>query len=364
MKSLAVFLIVSLLIVVHNAEAMSNTTTTVTIMVEPKGDISNSKSAGSSGSVSSTTESTDANKQQTTTDVSQTVVSTDKSKSNANQHGTHVANMFSGSSFGSPIQFPQVVSVGSNQLEQEDNLHFLLSDRMKLPRYEENPTSVLAKPEIIGPLAAAVGVGLTSAFPIKPVGFSAASLKSFRVAIMYRKSELFSKTQTVFALAFLALTVSGFSKIMNIEIISFFLLPTFFGLVIYHNMLWYVRYSYCSVSRLAREIFTILPILSILGYLLLLYIELISFDILQTIAVIGMAITVPSTIFTALSFRDSRLETKWILITVGLTASMLGIILPISFMAGPLILGDILVLFGCGLVVWGQYNLSTKYSTE
>jgi len=338
LKSLVILFIVTLMVIVQSAEAVNYTTTittTVTIVTAQE---------------KATEDAIPTNQQETTSETAST-----------NQQSTASST----GSLTSPTQLTQTSFNDGLSYPQEDGeIQYLTSNPTKLPEFEPNPVYAFAEPEVIAPLVASTAVAAVWAVPIKPVGFSAASIKTFRVAIMYRRSMLFSKTQTAFAVAFLALAGSSFSNFMNLEIASLVLLPVFFGLVIYHNVLWYVRYSYCRVDTLSRQVLVIFPVLGLLGYLYMIFTEAIPFDILQAIAVVGLLVVVPNTIFTALSFWNSRLEAKWILIASGLAAVMSGIILSIDFMIGPLVLGDWLVLAGCGLVVLGQWNLSTKYSTE
>ena len=370
MQDRVILLIIPLLLVVQSAEAANYTTTittTVTI-VQPQQENENfskynTSTGGGSGNTNTETvkEIQQENTVETSEETQQENIPTETIGKTPSQKRTSTL-----STAGSSTQLIQTSfsGVGLTHIQQGGELQYLTTNRIKMPEFESNPVSVIAEPEVIAPLAAAVGVGIVSAFPIKPVGFSAASVKTFRVAVMYRRSTLFSKTQTVFALAFLSLAFASLSAFMNMEIVSLILFPAFFGLVVYHNTLWYARYSYSRVDTMSRQVLMILPVIGLLGYLHLLFTEAIPFDLLQTIVVAGMLAVIPSTIFTALSFRGSRLEAKWMLVTVGLAAVMSGIILSTEFMISTLALGDVLVMAGCGLVVWGQYNLSTKYSTK
>ena len=366
MQSRIILLIIPLLIIVQSAEATNYTTITSTVTIVSQQEDENFGKYGMSTGDSSGNTKTEATeeKQQETIEtlekIQQETIPSETIRETPSQQGISAS-----STAGSSIQFIQTdFGGGPPYLQQGDEIQYLTANRIKMPEFEPNPVSIITESEVIAPLAAAVGVGIISAFPIKPFGFSAASAKTFRVAVMYRRSILFSKTQTVFALAFLSLAFASLSNFMNLEIVSLVLFPVFFGLVIYHNMLWYVHYSYCRVKTLSRQVLVILSVLGLLGYLFMIFTEVILFDMLQAIVIIGMLAVVPSTIFTALSFRGSRLETKWMLITAGLSVVISGIILPSDFMISTLSFGDVLVMAGCGLVVWGQYNLSTKYSTK
>ena len=368
MQARIILLIIPLLVIVQSAEAANYTTTiTSTVTIVPQQvDENSGKYSMSTGDGSGNTKTgiTEENQQENTIETleenQQKNIPSEAIRETPSQQRTSAL-----STTGSSIQFIQTdFGGGPPYIQQGGEMQYLTGNRIKMPEFEPNPVSVIAEPEVIAPLAAAVGVGIVSAFPIKSVGFSAASAKTFRVAVMYRRSILFSKTQTVFALAFLSLAFASLSNFMNLEVVSLVLFPIFFGMIIYHNALWYVHYSYCRVDTLSRQVLVILPVLGLLGYLSMVFTEAIPFDLLQSIVIVGMLAVVPSTIFTALSFRGSRLEVKWILITVGLTAVMSGIVLSTNFITSLPDLGDVLVMAGCGLVVWGQYNLSTKYSTK
>lgn len=368
MQARIILLIIPLLIVVQSAEAANYTTTitsTVTIVSQQEDENFGKHSMSTGGGFGNVkTGTTEENHQENTVETpeenQEENIPSETIRETPSQQGT-VAPSITRSS----IQFIQTdFGGGLPYIQQGDEMQYLTANRINMPEFEPNPVSVIAEPKVIAPLVAAVGVGIVSAFPIKPVGFSAASAKTFRVAVMYRRSMLFSKTQTVFALAFLSLAFASLSNFMNLEIVSLILFPIFFGMIIYHNALWYVHYSYCRVDTLSKQVLVILPVLGLLGYLFMVFTEAIPFDMLQAIVIVGMLAVVPSTIFTALSFRGSRLETKWMLITAGLSVVMSGIILSYDFMISTLSLGDVLVMAGCGLVVWGQYNLSTKYSTK
>ena len=252
----------------------------------------------------------------------------------------------------------EIIMNMENKAISKNEIQYIKEEPKKLLLFNMEALGIPVAAAITGSMVTAWMIsnsGITNSFNLKPLGFSAAALKSYYVSRRYKT--LFRKTQMPLALAFVSLASGSVVSFFNAEITSYVLYSAFYGLIAYHLRIWYSTTSYSRVPKEILQLLIVLLVLGMSGYSYLLAAEVIQYNTFQVITMTGFLMVTPLAIFTSLAYRGSRIYLKWVLLSTGLGTVMAGLVLSSIFW-----IGDILVLTGCGCVIISQTILSTKFA--